>query len=74
METSNPIACSMAHSMRVLLCNNGSLQLVRKLICHLYRKNGSYSLKKTPDTGTDVYHWKKTPYNRLLDSSPYVIF
>ena len=33
METSNPKTCSIAHSMMVLLCNNGRLQLARKLIC-----------------------------------------
>ena len=33
METLNPKTCSMAHSMRVLLCNNGRLQLARQLIC-----------------------------------------
>ena len=33
-KTSNPMTCSMAHSMRVLLCNNnGRLQLTRNLTC-----------------------------------------
>ena len=33
METSNPMTCCMTHIMRVLLCNNGRMQLARKLIC-----------------------------------------